>query len=98
MVEIDNVFHQKIMETIINILRKNCRPDTDSIYKELTKDCASNLDADDIERQTKLIIDNGLLENRLGFSPSLANRSQVNFSVETPKICKQIDQTPEIFG
>ena len=129
MVEIDNVFHQKIMETIINILRKNCRPDTDSIYKELSKDCASNLDADDIERQTKLIIDNGLLENRpssqglnsffilnlnipispskndielekleLGFSPSLANRSQVNFFVETPKICKQIDQTPEIFG
>ena len=33
----------------------------------------------------------------LGFSPSLATRSQVNFSVETPKVCKQIDKTPEIF-
>ena len=33
----------------------------------------------------------------LGFSPSLATRSQVNFSVETPGICKQIDETPEIF-
>ena len=34
----------------------------------------------------------------LGFSPSLATRSQVNFSVETPEICKQIDETPEIFN
>ena len=32
----------------------------------------------------------------LGFSPSLATRGQVNFSVETPEICKQIDETPEI--
>ena len=33
----------------------------------------------------------------LGFSLSLATRSQVNFSVETPEICKQIDETSEIF-
>ena len=32
----------------------------------------------------------------LGFSPSSASRSQVNFSVETPEICKQIDETPEL--
>ena len=32
----------------------------------------------------------------LGFSPSLATRSQVNFFVETPEICKQIDETPEV--
>ena len=32
----------------------------------------------------------------LGFSPSLATRSQVNFSVETPEICKQIGETPEL--
>ena len=128
MVEINNVIQQKVMETIINIRRKNRRPDTDAIYKELTKDCASNINADDIESQIKLMIDNALLENRpsnqgldsffilnsnipispsrndieleqleLGFSPSLATRSQVNFSVEAPEICKQIDETPEIF-
>ena len=34
----------------------------------------------------------------LGFSPSLATRSQVNFSLKTPEICKQIDETPEIFN
>ena len=33
----------------------------------------------------------------LGFIPSLATRSQVNFSVETPGICKKIDETSEIF-
>ena len=55
---------QKIMETIINIRRKNRRPDTDMIYKELTKDCASNINADDLGNQIKLMIDNGLLENR----------------------------------
>ena len=124
----DDVIQQKIMETIINIRRKNCRPDTDTICKELTKDCASNINADDIGNQIKLMIDNGLLENRpssqgldsffilnsnipispggndieleqleLGFSPSLATRSQVNFSLKTPEICKQIDETPEIF-
>ena len=32
----------------------------------------------------------------LAFNPSLATRSQVNFSVETPEICKQIDETPEV--
>ena len=32
----------------------------------------------------------------LGFSPSLATKNQVNFAVETPEICKQIDETPEI--
>ena len=126
-VEMDNVTHQKIMETIINIRRKNRRPDTDTIYKELTKECASNINADDIGNQIKLMIDNGILENRpsnqrldsfftlnlnipisssgndfelgqleLGFSPSLATRSQVNFSVETPEICKQIDETLEL--
>ena len=103
----DNVIQQKIIETIINI-----RIGTDTIYKELTKDCTLNIKADDI---VKLMIDNDLLENRpsnqgldsffilnsnipispsrndieleqleLGFSPSLATRSQVNFSVETP--------------
>ena len=126
-VKMDNVTQQKIMETIINIRRKNSSPDTDTIYKELTKECASNINADDIGNQIKLMIDNGLLENRpssqgldsffilnsnipispggndieleqleLGFSPSLATRGQVNFSVETPEICKQIDETPEI--
>ena len=64
MVETDNVILQKIMETIINIRRKNRRPDTDAIYKELTKDCASNINVVDIESQIKLMIDNGLLENR----------------------------------
>ena len=63
-VEMDNVTQQKIMKTIINIRRKNRRPDTDTIYKELTKDCASNINADDIGNQIKLMIDNGLLENR----------------------------------
>ena len=126
-VEMDNVTQQKIMETIINIRRKNRRPDTDTICKELTKDCASNINADDFGNQIKLMIDNGILESRpsnqgsdsffilnsnipsspsrndieleqleQGFSPTLAARSQVNFSVETPEICKQIDQTPEI--
>ena len=33
----------------------------------------------------------------LSFSPSLATRSQVSFSVETPEICKQIDKIPKIF-
>ena len=60
----DNVTHQKIMETIINIRRKNSRPDTDTIYKELTKECASNINADDIGNQIKLMIDNGILKNR----------------------------------
>ena len=64
MVETDNVIPQKIMETIINIRRKNRRPDTDAIYKELKKDCASNINVVDIESQIKLMIDNGLLENR----------------------------------
>ena len=64
MVETDNVILQKIMETIINIRRKNRRPDTDAIYKELKKDCASNINVVDIESQIKLMIDNGLLENR----------------------------------
>ena len=32
----------------------------------------------------------------LDFSPILATRSQVNFSVETPEICKQIDQALEV--
>ena len=64
MVETDNVILQKIMETIINIRRKNRRPDTDVIYKELKKDCASNINVVDIESQIKLMIDNGLLENR----------------------------------
>ena len=63
-VEIDNVTQQKIMETIINIRRKNRRPDTDTIYKELTKECASNVNSDDIGNQIKLMIDNGILENR----------------------------------
>ena len=117
------------METIINIRRKDRRPDTDTIYKELTKGCASNINTNNIGNQIKLMIDNGLLENRpcnqgldscffilnsnipisvsrndieleqleLGFSPNLATRSQVNFSVETPEIYKQIDGTPEIF-
>ena len=126
-VEMDNVTQQKIMETIINIRRKNRRPDTDTIYKELTKECASNIKADDIGNQIKLMIDNGIQENRpsnqgldsffilnsnipispsgndielgqleLDFSPSLATGSQVNFSVETPEICKQIDETQEL--
>ena len=121
-VEMDNVIQQKIMEIIINIRRKNRRPDTDTIYKELTKDCASNINADDFGNQIKLVIGNGILESRpsnqgldsffilnsnipsspsrnvleleqleQGFSPTLATRSQVNFSVETPEICKQID-------
>ena len=38
-----------------------------------------------------------LEQSELGFIPSLATRSQVNFFVETPKICKQIDKTPKIF-
>ena len=63
MVKMNNVIQQKIMETIINIRRKNCRPDKDAIYKELTKDCASLVSADDIENQIKLMIDNGILEN-----------------------------------
>ena len=67
-VEMDKVIQQKIMETIINIWRKNRRPDTDTIYKELTKDCASNINADDIGNQIKydidMMIDNGLIENR----------------------------------
>ena len=63
-VEMDNVTQQKIMETIINIRRKNRRPDTDTIYKELTKECASNVNSDDIGNQIKLMIDNGILENR----------------------------------
>ena len=127
MVETDNVILQKIMETIINIRRKNRRPDTDAIYKELKKDCASNINVVDIESQIKLMIDNGLLENRpnnqglnsflilnsniqiwpsrndieleqseLFFTSSLTTRSQVNFSLETPEICKQIDEIPEI--
>ena len=92
------------------------------IYEELKKDCTSKINADGIENQIKLMIDNGLLENRpsnqgldsfvisnsnipispsrndieleqleLDFSPILATRSQVNFSVETPEVCKQID-------
>ena len=64
MVETDNVILQKIMETSINIRRKNRRPDPDAIYKELKKDCASNINVVDIESQIKLMIDNGLLENR----------------------------------
>ena len=63
-VEMDNVTQEKIMETIINIRRKNRRPDTDTIYKELTKECASNINSDDIGNQIKLMIDNGILENR----------------------------------
>ena len=63
-VEIDNVTQQKIMETIINIRRKNRRPGTDTIYKELTKECASNINSDDIGNQIKLMIDNGILENQ----------------------------------
>ena len=47
-VEMDNVTQEKIMETIIKIRRKNRRPDTDTIYKELTKECASNINSDDI--------------------------------------------------
>ena len=31
-VELDNVTQQKVMETIINIRRKNLRLDTDTIY------------------------------------------------------------------
>ena len=62
-VEMDNVTQQKIMEAIINIRRKNRRPVTDTIYKELTKECASNINADDIGNQIKLMIDNGILEN-----------------------------------
>ena len=45
---------QKIM---INIQRKICRANTDAIYNNLAS-------ADDIERQTELIIDNGILKNR----------------------------------
>ena len=60
----DNVIQQKSMETIINIRRKNCRPDTYTIYKELTKDCALNINADDIGNQINMMIDNGLLENQ----------------------------------
>ena len=63
-VEMDNVTQQKIMEAIINIRRKNRRPVTDTIYKELTKECASNINADDIGNQIKLMIDNGILKNR----------------------------------
>ena len=123
----DDVIQQKIVETIINIRRKSRRPNADAIYKELTKDCASNINVDDIESQIKLMIDNGLLENRpsnqgldsffilnsnipispsrnnieleqleLRFSSSLATKNQVNFSVETPEVCKQIDETSEI--
>ena len=29
-------------------MKKNRRPDTDAIYKELTKECSSNINADDI--------------------------------------------------
>ena len=63
-VKMDNVTQQKIMETIINIRRKNRRPDTDTICKELTKDCASNINADDFGNQIKLVIGNGILESR----------------------------------
>ena len=55
----DDVIQQKIMETIINIQTKNCRQDIGAIYKELTKDCALNINVDDIESQIKLMIDNG---------------------------------------
>ena len=51
------------METIIDIRRKNRRPETYAIYKELAKDSASNINADDIGSQIKLMIDNRLLEN-----------------------------------
>ena len=53
-VENDNDMQQKIM---INIQRKICRANTDAIYNNLAS-------ADDIERQTELIIDNGILKNR----------------------------------
>ena len=56
MLEMHNLIQQKIME-IINIRRKNSRPDADVIYKELTKDCASNINVDDVESQIKLVID-----------------------------------------
>ena len=64
MVGVDNIIQQKIMETIINMQRKNCKPVTDAIYIELTNDCASNISAHDIESQINLLIDNGMLENR----------------------------------
>ena len=35
--------------------------------------------------------DTKLEQLELGFSPSLATESHINFSVETPEICKQID-------
>ena len=37
---------------------------TDAIYIEMTKDCASNISADDIESQINLVINNGILEIR----------------------------------
>ena len=59
MVEMNDVIQQRIMETIINIQTKNCRQDIGAIYKELTKDCALNINVDDIESQIKVMIDNG---------------------------------------
>ena len=49
---------------IISIRRYNCRPNTDAIYRELTKYCVSNISADDVETQIKRMTDNGILENR----------------------------------
>ena len=76
----DNVTKQKGMETIIKIRRKNRRPDTYKIYKELTKDCALNINADDIGNQINMMIDNGLLENR----PS--NQGLDSFFILNPNI------------
>ena len=58
-----NVIKQEILETIINMQRKNHRPGRDVIYKEVTKDCASNISTDHMESKIKLMIDNNVLEN-----------------------------------
>ena len=58
------LFYRKLWRPSLTYKRKNSIPDTDAIYKELKEDCASNINVVDIESQIKLMIDNGLLENR----------------------------------
>ena len=58
------VFQKSIIEAIYRIRKSSKRPDINSIFKDLVKDNATNIDIHSVEKEVKNMVENGRLENR----------------------------------
>ena len=63
MVEKINKFEQIVVYAIIKLRRKNKRPDSEIIFKDIQRNTAPNWTVKDVERNIDLLIASGKLEN-----------------------------------